>query len=476
MQRLVAPTIVWLRLDLRLDDQPALAAAAQSGAPVLPVFIWHPESEAPWSPGAASRWWLHHSLVALQEALHARHSNLIIRTAEPAAALARLVAETGASAVYTTACCEPAHRAAEQRVREALGDRATLTVLDTSLHAPDTLLTRDGRPYRVFGAFARACLAAPPVPFPHATVRLPVPDRWPASTTLDSLDLLPHQPWARGMSHHWQPGERGGHDRLERFLDHGLRTYERDRDRPDLHHTSGLSPHLHFGELSAARVWHLVFHSRADVPYEALPAGHQRFLTQLLWREFARYLLWHYPDTAAEPLRAEFAHLPWRDDADDYRAWCLGQTGYPLVDAGMRQLWRLGWMHNRVRMVAASFLVKDLLLPWQWGARWFWDTEVDADLANNTLGWQWCAGCGADAAPYMRVFNPTLQAQRYDPHGLYIRRWVPELAGLADVELAVPWQAAASARGGTYPRPLVDHAVARARALAAFAQIRRKGL
>jgi deoxyribodipyrimidine photo-lyase len=257
----------------------------------------------------------------------------------------------------------------------------------------------------------------------------------------------------------WRPGERGGSRQMKAFLDRAIESYSTDRDRPDHRGTSRLSPHLHFGEIGVRRIWHAVRrHGAADDPY----------LRQIAWREFSYHLLFHYPNTPREALRPAFRRFPWRVDAAGLRAWTRGMTGYPMVDAGMRELWHTGWMHNRVRMLAASFLVKHLMIPWQEGAAWFWDTLVDADLANNTMGWQWSAGCGADAAPYFRIFNPVTQGEKFDPHGHYVRRWVPELARVPDKWIHKPWEAPAALRPENYPRPIVEHDAARKRALAAL--------
>jgi deoxyribodipyrimidine photo-lyase len=270
--------------------------------------------------------------------------------------------------------------------------------------------------------------------------RIAAPARWPGSLAIADLELEPRIDWATGLRETWRPGEAGARARMEVFLK-ASPSYDVERDRPDHEGTSRLSPHLHFGEISVRRLWHEL---QGATPY----------LRQLGWREFSTHLLFHFPATDRHPLRADFREFPWRMDERALRAWTRGETGYPLVDAGMRELWHTGWMHNRVRMLAASFLVKHLLIPWQEGAAWFWDTLVDADLANNTMGWQWSAGCGADAAPYFRIFNPELQAKKFDPDGSYVKRWVPEIGTLS------------------YPRPIVEHAAARERALAAFATIK----
>jgi deoxyribodipyrimidine photo-lyase len=477
-------TLVWLRQDLRLSDNRALAAAVQRGGPILPVYIWAPEEEGNWPPGAASRWWLHQSLAQLATALQRRGSQLILRRGPTQAALQEVLAHSGATAVYWNRRYEPAAQARDAQVAAALR-RHGVEVEDFSdalLFEPGTVLTAEGRPFQVFTPFWKACLAQGVSAVPQAApARLPAPRSWPASLPLAEFRLEPTVDWAAGLRASWQPGEAGAQTRLQQFLEEALANYATDRDRPDRLGTSRLSPHLHFGEISIRQVWHAVWelaHQRH------LPAASvSRFTTELGWREFAYHLLCHFPDTPEQPLRRTFRAFPWEAQPEGLRAWQRGRTGYPLVDAGMRQLWRSGWMHNRLRMVVASFLVKDLLISWREGAAWFWDTLVDADLANNTLGWQWTAGCGADAAPYFRIFHPVRQGERFDPQGEYVRRWVPELARLPAAWIHRPWEAppavlraAGVELGRTYPRPIVDHAQARTRALAAWKQMRPAGL
>lgn len=477
-----AATLVWLRHDLRLADNPALAAACARGAPVLPVFVWAPHEEGGWPPGAASRWWLHRSLAALDGDLRARGSRLVIRRGGSGEELARLIRETGAGAVLWNRRYEPAARVRDEAVAASLRARGVEMGAHGAalLHEPARLVNRVGRPYQVFTPFWKACLArgAPPPPLP-APRDLPPPARWPRSLDLSELGLEPAVDWAAGLRSAWTPGERGAAARLRRLLAEGLPGYPADRDHPGREGVSRLSPHLRWGEIGPRQVWHAAARAVQRAGQPAWARGAEAFLRQLGWREFAYHLLWHFPDTPEHPLRAPFERFPWRQDAAAWRAWRRGLTGYPFVDAGLRQLWATGWLHNRARMVVGSFLVKDLLLPWQEGARWFWDTLVDADLANNTLGWQWVAGCGADAAPYFRVFNPVLQGRKFDPDGAYVRRWVPELARLPDRWLHQPWAApggvlaaAGVALGAGYPRPVVEHETARTRALAALASLR----
>jgi len=442
--------ILWFRRDLRLGDNPALRAAMAEGRAVIPVFVWGPEEECEWAPGAASRWWLGQSLEELRSALERRGSRLVIRRGPPAEALERLARKCGAAAVFCN------------------GSGGTVRGLPGNLlFEPGTILSRTGHPLQVFTAFWNACLREPAPAMPLAVPRrIPGPEEWPESLAVRDLKLEPAPARAGGWRAHWQPGEAGAWRRIRAFLRGPVEAYASGRDQPDRAGTSRLSPHLHFGEVSARQVWHAVS-SREPVA--------EPFLRQLVWREFAHHLLFHFPRTPREPLRPRFHGFPWRVDAAGLRAWQRGMTGYPLVDAGMRELRRTGWMHNRVRMVAASFLVKHLLIPWTEGAAWFADTLLDADLANNTLGWQWCAGCGADAAPYFRIFNPVLQGARFDPEGSYVRRWVPEMARMPNRWIHRPWQApeavlaeAEVQLGRTYPQPIVDHEAARRRALEAL--------
>ncbi len=470
-----APALVWFRHDLRLQDNPALAAALAAGRPIVPVFLWSPEEEGEWAPGAASRWWLHHSLAALDDALHRHGARLILRRGPTLATLRALVRATGAAAVFWNRRYEPAGIAHDTGTKQALLDDG-LEVRSFSaslLHEPNRVLNQAGKPFQVFTPFWKRCLMLPvrdEVEFDWNT--LPAPATWPESEPLDALALRPAIPWDRGLQDRWQPGEAGARAALATFVRAGLDDYATERDRPDLPGTSHLSPHLRWGEVSPVQVWHAV---RRSPPGR----GADEFLSEIGWREFARHLLFHFPHIPAEPLRPEFARFPWAEDAEVVAAWQHGRTGFPIVDAGMRQLWRTGWMHNRVRMIAASLFVKHLLQPWTAGARWFWDTLVDADLANNTLGWQWSAGCGADAAPYFRVFNPVLQGAKFDPNGAYVRTFVPELARLPAEHIHAPWAApaevcaAAGVRlGENYPHPRVEPKTGRERALAAYAAMR----
>ncbi len=469
-----SPAILWFRNDLRLTDQAALQAAIDTGRPVLPVFILDAEAAGAWAPGGASRWWLHHSLAALQRSLTGCGSGLVLRRGDSATIIAEIVRDSGAQDVFTGGSAEPWARRVDRAAAETLGQLgARLHRMRTSmLFHPDSVRTKSGGAYAVYTPFANACLAlgGPKTPQP-APVNIPTPPL-PASESLDSWRLLPTRPdWASGLRETWTPGEAGAAERARSFLTHGLDDYATARDRPGEDGTSMMSPHLHFGEISPVQLWHQA-HRQAG-------QGRERFIRELLWREFCLHLLWHHPTLPEAPLRPEFAAMPWRDDPPALRAWQRGRTGVPIVDAGMRQLWQTGWMHNRVRMIVASFQVKHLLLPWQQGEAWFWDTLVDADLANNAASWQWVAGCGADAAPYFRIFNPVLQGRKFDANGDYVRRFVPELGKLDRRHIHAPWEAPAAVLaeagvelGISYPRPIVDLAAGRARALAAYAEIR----
>jgi len=467
------PTLVAFGLDLRLADHPALTAAAKSGAPVIPVFVLDDAAPDCWRPGGASRWWLHGSLAALDASLRELGSRLIVRRGETISTLAALAGETGARTVHMTRRYEPWAMALEARLhRELPAHGIELRRFGGSLlFEPEAVRTKTGDPYKVFTPFWRAALSgAPPRPAKPAPRTLLSPAAWPNSEPPGGWNLRTASPdWAAGLREAWEPGEANAHDALDRLLAGPIAAYPGDRDRPDRAGTSRLSPHLHFGEISPATIWHRVHHHGAD------EAGPVKFLAEIGWREFSYHLLSQFPDLPDKPFRAEFASFPWRDDAAALTAWKRGQTGYPLVDAGMRQLRATGWMHNRVRMVAASFLVKHLRIGWRRGAAWFWDNLVDADLASNPASWQWVAGCGADAAPYFRIFNPVKQGETFDPDGAYVRRWVPELARLPASLIHAPWQASALELaaaglqlGRDYPLPIVDHAAARNAALAAL--------
>ncbi|MEO1193901.1 MAG: deoxyribodipyrimidine photo-lyase [Pseudomonadota bacterium] len=473
--------ILWFRQDLRLSDNAALTAALETGATVIPLFILDDESFGARRMGGAQRWWLHQSLTALAAQLEALGSRLILRQGVAGPILKALVEESGAKAVYWNRCYDPESIARDKAIKAGLTEAG----LTASSHAglllmePWELKTKGGGFFKVFSPLWRALQTS----YKHKAP-LPAPKSLPSLPSLKSDDLeawalCPNNPnWAEGFGAVWEPGSEGAQTRLRQFLNEALSVYKTQRDRPDIEATSRLSPHLRFGEISPRQIWQAV-QEELDTG-KASQAGADKFLAEIAWREFSYHLLFHIDRLADRPLRPEFADFPWQDDPDGYEAWCKGQTGYPIVDAGMRQLWQTGWMHNRVRMIVGSFLIKDLLIPWQEGERWFWDCLVDADPANNTASWQWVAGCGADAAPYFRVFNPVLQGERYDPQGAFVRAWVPELARLPDRFIHKPWEApdlllreAGVTLGETYPKPLVDHGEARKRALAAFGDIKK---
>jgi deoxyribodipyrimidine photo-lyase len=445
------PVLLWFRRNLRLSDNTALIAAAASGRPIIPVYIVDEQDT-----GSASRWWLHHSLVSLNRDLLELQTSLVIRAGEPAEVLAKLAATTGATALYFTRRFEPVSLRQEKEVRKSLSPAVEVQVYkDGLVHDPKKVLTRTNTPYRVFTPFMLAAseYGDPPAPEPipqSLNFHRPLPE----SSSLSELNLLPDSPERdEQLANAWVPGESAGLRRLDQ-LESILRSYERNRNRPDLNATSRLSPYLHFGEVSIRQVWHAT--RQLELEFRSL-VDSASMLRQLYWREFSNYQLYHFPSLAEKPLRPEFEFFPWSGSEEQLHAWQRGMTGYPIVDAGMRQLLQTGWMHNRVRMITASFLVKDLLIPWQVGAAWFADNLVDADLANNSASWQWVAGCGSDAAPYFRIFNPVLQGTKFDPHGDYVSRWVPEVTEDATSE---------------YPRPIVDHRLARQSALAAYQSIK----
>ena len=463
---MTAPVLLWLRRELRLHDNAALAAALATGRPVLPVYVLDETTPGAWAPGGATRWWLHHALAALAADLAARGAPLVLRRGRFADEIPRLVAETGAAEVHAGIPTEPWARDAIAALDRTLAAKLHLHRTATLFTGTD-IRTQAGGPYGVFTPFANACRTrldpAPPLPAP---ARIPSPAR-PPSDALESWGLRPTRPdWAGGLRAAWMPGEASARRALAAFAAEWLDTYDKARDFPDRPGTSMLSPYLAFGEISPDDAWRAA---------RGGGRGAEVWRNELLWREFSAHLLWHHPTLPDAPLRAEYGAMPWRDDPAALRAWQQGRTGIPIVDAGMRQLWHTGWMHNRVRMIVASLLAKHLLLPWRDGEAWFWDTLVDADLASNSAQWQWVAGCGADAAPYFRIFNPVLQGWKFDPAGDYVRRWVPELANLPPKEIHAPWDApemllrgAGIALGRSYPRPIVDLAEGRQRALRAL--------
>ena len=471
--------LIWFRRDLRLTGNPALQAALDRHDRIVPVYIDDAIAEAPWAPGAASRWWLHHSLAALADDLAARGAPLILRRGPSLATLRDLLRDTGATAVYWNRLYEPAVIARDQTLKSALReDGIDVQSFNGVLwREPWEIKTGGGEPYRVFTPFWRnLSTQLPEGPIHAAPSQLAGIGRSLESLPLAALELLPRIAWDENFYPHWQPGEAGALATVSRFVEGAMAGYHTRRDLPAAEACSRLSPHLHFGEIAPAQIRAAV--QRVLGGNARLEGDAAHFLREVGWREFGHHLLFHFPTTPDTPLYERYAAFPWRapqEYASDLRAWQRGLTGFPIVDAGMRQLWSSGWMHNRVRMIVASLLTKNLLIPWQEGARWFWDTLVDASLANNTLGWQWAAGCGADAAPYFRIFNPILQSQKFDPDGVYLRRWVPELAQLPNEAIHAPWLAkpAVLASAGLvldrdYPAPIVDLPSSRDRALAAY--------
>jgi deoxyribodipyrimidine photo-lyase len=455
------PVIVWFRQDLRLADNPALRAAAATGAPLIPLFVLDDETQGDWAWGGASRWWLHHSLVSLDKSLK---GHLVLRKGKAASIIKALVKEAGAATVMWNRCYEPFAVERDKALKADLTKRdiAVESFNGAMLHEPWELKTVGGTPFRVFTPFWKATRARD-VGKPHPAPRNPHFHKT-ESDDLKDWKLLPTKPnWAKGFD--WQPGEKAAHDALHDFLG-DIKDYARARDLPGRDGTSRLSPHLHWGEISPRQVWHAVRTHGHGMGYES-------FLKELGWREFCAHLLFHNPPLPTQPLDERFAKFQWRRSQQDFQAWTRGLTGIPIVDAGMRQLWQTGWMHNRVRMIAASLLIKHLGIHWREGECWFWDTLVDADLANNAANWQWVAGCGADAAPFFRIFNPVLQGERFDPDGAYVRKFVPELRNVADKYVHRPWDAPAPP--ANYPAPIVDLVAGRHRALAAFRALKGQG-
>jgi len=476
-----SPSIVLFHSDLRLADNPALMAAVRRGHPLICLYVWNGGAKGFERPGAASRWWLHHSLHRLTTTIQEAGNSLIFRQGQPLEVLAELLEEFNDPHVFWNRSCEPAALEMERNMLNMLErERVPATHFHgTTLTDPLRIQTQAHKPYCVFTPFWKNLRThlqlSPPLPAPKKLP--PLPSKPPRS---ESLNLLPISDWATKIQDTWDPGEEGARAALQKFLRNPAKSYAMDRDRPDLPHTSRLSPHLHFGEISPRKVWYAIQRAMKKSGAHQNKKSFEAYLRQIGWREFARYLLFHFPKTVHSPLDAAFETFPWRQEANLLKAWQQGLTGYPIVDAGMRELWQTGWMHNRVRMITASFLTKDLLQSWRKGADWFWDTLVDADLANNTLGWQWVAGCGAEASPFFRIFNPTTQGITFDPEGAYVRQWVPELANLPSRWIHQPWDAppgvlaeAQIRLGITYPHRIVDHKKARDQALMVFQKFKK---
>lgn len=476
--------VVFDSCSLRLADHPALQAAVTEGSPIIPLFVWDKRDTSGRPMGGAAKWWLHHALLDLDAQLATLGSRLIIRSGDWVEVVTAAARAVGANRLCLTRAYEAPLVAAQKALKDQLEPVgiAIKRYPGRLLFEPEAILTKDGKPYTVFSPFWRNCQAQPLPGQPYTAPEiLDSPPHWPETETIESLGLLPSKPdWAGGIRATWQPSRADGLMRLEAFLADIAARYKDNRDRPDRDGTSRLSPYLKFGQLSVREVFHAAHRAAEKTPLAA--TGVFKFVAELGWREFSAHLQAHFPDMARTPLRPAFAAFPWQaGQGDALSRWQKGQTGFPIVDAGMRQLWQTGWMHNRVRMIVASFLVKELLWHWHDGEDWFWDTLVDADGATNAASWQWAAGCGADAAPYFRIFNPILQGEKFDPKGDYVRTFVPELANMPAKFIHQPWeatpeilQAAGVTLGDTYPAPIVDRKEARARALAAFEVVKAK--
>ena len=470
--------LVWFRQDLRLDDNPAFYHAAKSGLNVIPLYIWSPESEGNWPMGSASKVWLQYSLLQLATELEKLNSKLLLAEGDPKSILNELIKKYNVKKVVWNRRYEPDIIKRDKIIKSDLkNNQIEVNSFNGSLlYEPNTILNKQGSPYKVYTAFWNATqqMPEPAIPYPKPRKLISAPDTFD-SLPLKYFKLLPDISWHRGIENNWQPGTAAAKKQVKRFLAQDIENYQQYRDYPAIQGVSSLSPYLHFGEISPNSVWHEI---QKQYQNKKLTTSAIVYKKQLVWREFAHHLLFHFPHTDQKPLRDEFKHFPWKKNKRFLNAWQKGETGYPIVDAGMRQLWQTGWMHNRVRMIVASFLIKDCLIHWLEGANWFWDTLVDADLANNTMGWQWVAGSGADAAPYFRIFNPVTQGERFDPKGEYVRCWIPELSMCPDKYIHQPWNAPAMELqlaniklGKDYPNPIVDHSVARKQALEALKQM-----
>lgn len=455
--------IVWFRQDLRLSDNPALYNAAKhKDMKIIPLYILDDESAQSWKMGGASRVWLHHSLNALNDSLDGK---LIIKKGDAKEVLRDLVKSNDVEALYWNRCYEPWRIKRDEDIKKHIGIECQ-SFNGSLLWEPWTIKNQQGNAYKVFTPFYRkGCLNAPAPREPLSKPKhINLADTL-KSDGVDSLNLLPTKNWHQNMTSHWTIGEKGAQGKLGAFLSHGLNGYKEGRDFPARNNVSGLSPYLHFGEISPNQVWY-----SADIQGKAqsVEKDLDHFHSEIAWREFSYSLLYHFPDLPTKPFQEKFTKFPWAQDHTALDKWQKGETGYPIIDAAMRELWETGYMHNRCRMIVGSFLVKNMLIHWHEGEQWFWDTLIDADLANNSASWQWIAGSGADASPYFRIFNPTLQSKRFDPDGDYIKKWVPELRNVSSKQIHEPWLH--DVKG--YSAPILDHSASRDRALAAYKKIK----
>jgi deoxyribodipyrimidine photo-lyase len=471
MSAQIKPLIVWFRQDLRVQDNPCLSYACLSGKPLVAIFIL--EEDLPRKLGGASKWWLHHSLIRLRDSLDSYGITLNLLKGESALIIQSLIDEFQADEVVWNRCYEPDRIARDQAIMSQLKSQGVQahSYNASLLIEPWQNLNRSGAPFQVFTPYFKAMQSRIR---PAQTPALPTTNESLChlnSENLEDWNLTPSNPnWAENFSKFWHPGEQGAKNRLDQFFSSAIEGYRLNRNHPDRDGTSRLSPHLHWGEISPFYVYHKIIHHQIENPQ--LFDDCQCFYSEIAWREFSYHLLYHFPRLTQNNLKSRFDSMPWENNMDHFSLWKNGQTGYPIVDAGMRQLWQTGWMHNRVRMICASFLIKDLLIDWRKGEEWFWDTLVDADLANNCASWQWVAGSGADAAPFFRIFNPVLQGEKFDPNGEYVRQFVPELKHLPSEYIHRPWEAPKNVLlkgsvvlGKDYPAPVLDHSAARAKAL-----------
>ena len=470
---MMSNAIVWFRQDLRLSDNPAWAEACRHHDRVIPIYILD-ETTSPL--GGAQRWWLHHSLASLDKGLQALGLSLCCRRGTALDVLNQLVRDYPVDAIYWNRCYEPVAIERDTVIKKFF-QNAGVRVVSTNgrlLHEPWQLTNTTGHCFKVFTPYWRACLKQMNIPDPYTITHTPQALEVD-SESLAGWELLPSNPnWAAAFEQYWQPGEQGACMKLADFIDFHLKGYSTSRDEPAKNTTSKLSPHLHFGEISPWQIWRAIETVKLDPECDLKSI--ERFVSEIGWREFSYHLLYHHPTLPNQPFKADFNAFPWKNNALFLKRWQEGKTGYPIVDAGMRELWHTGYMHNRVRMIVASFLTKDLLIDWRLGASWFLDTLVDADLASNSASWQWVAGSGADAAPYFRIFNPVLQGEKFDPAGDYVKQWVPELTSVPAQWIHKPWMAPQDklglCLGKDYPKPMVDHLEARKVALLSYQMIK----